>query len=105
MQDAPGGFEYVSLSNGRTNAKICTYGAHVVEATVEGERLLFLSQQAVFEKGKAIRGGIPVIWPQFSNRGPLPSHGFARVRQWTVHSKTDTKLVLELQGLYRVVSV
>jgi glucose-6-phosphate 1-epimerase len=37
----------------------------------------------VFKPPKAIRGGVPVCWPQFSDFGPLGQHGFARnmVRQ------------------------
>jgi len=29
-----------------------------------------------------VRGGMPVIFPQFSKRGPLPHHGFVRTRLW-----------------------
>lgn len=32
----------------------------------------------MFKPPKAIRGGIPVCWPQFSDFGPLGQHGFAR---------------------------
>ena len=46
------------------------------------------SDKAIFEQGKAIRGGIPVVWPQFGP-GPLPQHGFARVKTWRV-GKTNT---------------
>lgn len=33
--------------------------------------------------GIAIRGGIPVIFPQFGTRGPLRKHGYVRDTAWT----------------------
>ena len=32
----------------------------------------------------AIRGGIPVCFPQFNQRGDLPKHGFVRNRPWAL---------------------
>ena len=43
---------------------------------------LFLSARSRFTAGAAIRGGMPVCFPQFATQGPLPSHGFARVTAW-----------------------
>lgn len=43
---------------------------------------LWTSATAACGPGTAIRGGIPVIFPQFAGRGPLPKHGFARDRAW-----------------------
>src|SRR5690606_35669711 len=43
--------------------------------------LLFLSSKAVFDGSKPIRGGIPIVFPQFG-KGPLPQHGFARNQSW-----------------------
>ncbi|MCO5567447.1 hypothetical protein L7F22_021138 [Adiantum nelumboides] len=47
-----------------------------------GEDLLFVSSKANFKPPKAIRGGIPISFPQFSNLGLTEQHGFARNRLW-----------------------
>ena len=46
-----------------------------------GDRL-WLSPLADCGPGSAVRGGVPVIFPQFSARGPLPRHGLVRDRPW-----------------------
>ena len=65
-------------------ADVYLHGAHVTSwrpAPDEDERL-FLSARSEFASGAAIRGGIPVIFPQFAAEGPLPRHGFARTAEW-----------------------
>jgi glucose-6-phosphate 1-epimerase len=65
-------------------ATVLLHGAHVVSWIPAGDQeRLYLSPQAVAGPGQAVRGGIPVIFPQFNTRGPLPRHGFARNRAWT----------------------
>jgi glucose-6-phosphate 1-epimerase len=65
-------------------AEVYLQGAHVTSWTnAHGEEMLFLSRKSWFEPGKAIRGGIPVIFPQFGD-GPLPKHGFARTSEWQI---------------------
>lgn len=39
---------------------------------------MFVSDKAVFRPPAAIRGGVPVCFPQFGKLGPLGQHGFAR---------------------------
>jgi glucose-6-phosphate 1-epimerase len=64
-------------------AEVYSHGAHVTSwRPASGEERLFLSAQSAFEPDAAIRGGIPVIFPQFASMGPLPKHGFARVSDW-----------------------
>lgn len=67
-------------------ATILNHGAHLVSWCVaDGLERLYLSPQSSFAPGKAVRGGVPVIFPQFSNFGPdhnAPRHGFARHRIW-----------------------
>jgi glucose-6-phosphate 1-epimerase len=63
----------------------CAHGGHVLGWTpAAGRARLWLSPLAQCGPGAAIRGGIPVIFPQFADRGPLPKHGLARDRSWRV---------------------
>jgi glucose-6-phosphate 1-epimerase len=72
-------------------AEIYLHGAHVTSwAPAGGGERLFLSRTAVFDGKAALRGGIPVVFPQFSNFGPLPNHGFARHTPWTL-AGTETR--------------
>jgi len=65
-------------------AIVLLHGAQVVswQPAGGGERL-FLSACSRFGAGEAVRGGVPVIFPQFSERGALPRHGLVRTRAWT----------------------
>jgi glucose-6-phosphate 1-epimerase len=49
-----------------------------------GRERLYLSEQAVFDGSRSIRGGVPVCFPQFSALGDLPKHGLLRTMQWQV---------------------
>ncbi|HOI52868.1 MAG TPA: D-hexose-6-phosphate mutarotase, partial [Azonexus sp.] len=55
--------------------------------TPDGRERLYLSERAVFDGSAAIRGGVPVCFPQFAERGDLPKHGFVRTREWEVSAR------------------
>jgi glucose-6-phosphate 1-epimerase len=58
-------------------------GAQLVSwSPVPDEEILFVSGRSGFAQGRPIRGGIPVCFPQFAERGPLAKHGFARTLPW-----------------------
>ncbi|CAN4084971.1 unnamed protein product [Withania somnifera] len=80
------GLEKVVLREVRgSSAEVYLYGGQVVSWKNDlGEELLFVSSKAIFKPPKAIRGGIPICFPQFANRGSLESHGFARNRLWSI---------------------
>ncbi|MGV0984523.1 MAG: D-hexose-6-phosphate mutarotase [Limnohabitans sp.] len=62
---------------------VAHHGAHVLSWVSGGRERLYLSPQSVMDGHAAIRGGIPVCFPQFNQRGDLPKHGFARNVSWT----------------------
>lgn len=80
------GLEKVVLREVRgSSAEVYLYGGQVTSwKNDQREELLFVSSKAIFKPPKAIRGGIPICFPQFANRGPLESHGFARNRFWSI---------------------
>ena len=66
-----------------SSAEVHLHGAHVTSfVPAGGSEALFLSRAAEFAPGRAIRGGVPVVFPQFAGMGPLPKHGFARTQPW-----------------------
>ncbi len=70
-----------------TQVKILSFGATVLSWTIKGEEQLWLSEGAKLDGSKAVRGGIPLVFPVFGKKdeGPtsnLPQHGFARNSTW-----------------------
>ncbi len=66
------------------SAFVACQGAQVLSwRDGSGRERLYLSP-ASGRAPAAIRGGIPVCFPQFSGRGDLPKHGLVRVMPWSV---------------------
>ena len=64
-------------------AIVTLFGAHLVSwQTADARQRLFCSVRSPQDGSAAIRGGVPVIFPQFSTRGHGLRHGFARVSDW-----------------------
>lgn len=90
-----GDFPIIKINNAHAQAMISVYGGQVLayRPTSAPEDLMFISEQAYYQTGKAIKGGTPICWPWF---GPDPeglgraSHGFVRNRLWTVQSTSTT---------------
>ena len=70
---------------GGDHVVVAQHGAHVLSWVAGGRERLYLSPQSVMDGKAAIRGGIPVCFPQFNMRGDLPKHGFARNLPWAVN--------------------
>ena len=66
---------------------VSLHGAQVLSWRPAGAgEQLYRSPWSVPAPGRSVRGGVPVCFPQFSDRGPLPKHGFARASRWEVVS-------------------
>ena len=66
-------------------AIVTLYGAHLVSwKSAGGAEHVFCSARSALDGSHAIRGGVPVIFPQFNERGPGLRHGFARVSDWAL---------------------
>ncbi|WP_370280337.1 D-hexose-6-phosphate mutarotase [Pontibacterium sp.] len=91
------GLPLLQISNQSCDAVIALQGAHLLEFTLKnGTKLLWLSPNAIFAEGKAIRGGIPVCLPWFgvNRKDPSkPKHGFVRNQDWqlTTLREPDTE--------------
>jgi glucose-6-phosphate 1-epimerase len=86
--DGKGGLSIAKLMAGDATASVSTYAGQVLSyRPQDAEDVFFLSNNAHFERGKAIKGGVPVCWPWF---GPdpeglgRPNHGFVRNRPWQI---------------------
>jgi glucose-6-phosphate 1-epimerase len=87
-------------------AELYLQGAHLTDWQPAGHGpVLFLSERSSFAPGKAIRGGVPIIFPWFGARTGArtdgPSHGFARTENWELafaaQSGDDIHLTLTLE--------
>jgi glucose-6-phosphate 1-epimerase len=80
------GLAKAAISLGGMTGELYLQGAQVTAWQPAGERpVLFTSPNAAFEPGKAIRGGIPIIFPWFGpsrQASAAPQHGFARTATW-----------------------
>lgn len=84
--DLASDYPAIVVNNAHAKAVIALHGAHLIEYTPHHEEpVIFTSKAAIFQEGKAIRGGIPICWPWFNahpNNTDLPAHGYARNRFW-----------------------
>ena len=112
--ESKGNLPLIKIDNKYANASISIYGAQVLSYqsksqntgnnNAQNKDLLFVSELANFEQGKAIKGGIPICWPWFGRDSENPDrqmHGFARNMQWKLEKTSQsndgsTQVVLSL---------
>jgi glucose-6-phosphate 1-epimerase len=82
------GLVHANVTTPQATATVYLQGAHVAAWQPKGQQpAIFLSRKSDFAPGKPIRGGVPIAFPWFAARHdgkPGPSHGFARIQDWTL---------------------
>lgn len=98
-------FSLLNIEHALFSAKVSEYGGQLLSFKPKGKReLIWLSDSAVTDGTKAIRGGAPICWPWFgaapSSSPEQPQHGFARTSRWQLVqlSETDTEVKLVLKS-------
>lgn len=94
----------LDIASDACEARISLRGGQILAWTPVGQHpVLWMSPGAHTTPGKAIRGGIPICWPWFSDHpsdASKPAHGFARLRDWTLDAVErvgdETRVALSL---------
>lgn len=103
VEAGAGGLERARVDGARAEAHIYLQGGTVTHFQPGGAApVLFLSNRATWAAGRAIRGGVPLIFPWFgahATNTKAPMHGFARTHPWRLvdHGPAaDGTMVVEL---------
>jgi glucose-6-phosphate 1-epimerase len=102
VEAGAGGLERVRVESAGAEAHIYLQGATVTHFQPHSAApVLFLSNRATWAAGRAIRGGVPLIFPWFgahATNPKAPMHGFARTRAWRLLGSQviDGAVVVEL---------
>src|SRR5215469_15870991 len=87
-----GGLPCVRVTTPRVSGEVYLHGAHVTSwKPAEEEEALFVSSKTRWQNGTAIRGGVPVCFPWFSERAEdpkSPAHGLVRTKAWRLEAIT-----------------
>jgi len=90
-----GGLQKVCVTSANASGEIYLHGAHITSWKPAGsEEVLFVSSQSRWERGHAIRGGIPICFPWFGAKADdpkAPAHGFVRTKAWQLESMAQVE--------------
>lgn len=109
VHEGQGGLAVVRVTSPLASGEMYLHGGHVtswsprVTSSTGHDQpdVLFVSERARFEDGRAIRGGIPVCHPWFgalAGRPDAPAHGCVRTKAWTLDAleHTDAGVVVTM---------
>lgn len=98
------------LRFGCAQLDICQQGGQILSyfADVDQPPVIWLSEEAQYTLGQAVRGGVPICWPWFGDRehnphavqamtqAGVPFHGFARTSNWQLTHSAASEQALDI---------
>ncbi|MEP1447201.1 MAG: D-hexose-6-phosphate mutarotase [Paraglaciecola sp.] len=87
--------QLLQIDNSFANAEISLFGGHILSFIPkhDNRERLWVSEKAIFDGQKPIRGGIPVCWPWFGPHATntnLAAHGYVRTQTWKIIETKET---------------
>jgi glucose-6-phosphate 1-epimerase len=87
----------ILIQSGSAQAVVRQPGAQLISWCSEpGNEQIFLSELSDRTSDQPLRGGVPIIFPQFGELGNIKRHGFARDLDWQVASVGQGRAEFEL---------
>lgn len=80
-----------------TSVTVLKYGANILSWKLKGQEQLWLSSAAKLDGSRAVRGGVPLVFPVFGKNtddpelSKLPQHGLARTSEWEFLGQVSEK--------------
>jgi D-hexose-6-phosphate mutarotase len=101
LSESSSSYPIFEIDHTTCSARVALHGAQVISwRPADEDEVFYLSPDAVFEEGRAIRGGLPICWPWFNahpTNPEMPSHGIARTRFWNFISASESDEGVTLQ--------
>jgi glucose-6-phosphate 1-epimerase len=98
--DTHSGLSLLRVATPVVEGSVYLHGAQVTSWVPAGQSpVIWMSGASAFDRGKAIRGGVPICFPWFGpgRDGQMsPAHGFARLAEWPLVSAVDLDGVVTL---------
>ena len=87
--------QVLQIDNPLAKAEISLFGGHLLSFIPkhDNRERLWVSDKAIFDGKKAIRGGIPICWPWFGEHTcntDIASHGYVRTQTWQILNSEET---------------
>jgi len=87
--------QILQIDNSLAKAEISLFGGHFLSFIPKHDdrERLWVSDKAIFDGKKAIRGGIPICWPWFGDHTcntDVAAHGYVRTQMWSIFNTQET---------------